>query len=70
MALPGTLMESNGFDRRAISDRPVTQLQWVAGMNFISASTFNSVSHVIFMMGTCIMLYLDPTCNKYSDLIG
>ena len=49
MALPGELMESNGFDRRAISDGPVTQLQWAAGMNFISASTFNSVSSVIFI---------------------
>ena len=39
----GTLMESNGFDRRAISDGPVTQLQWMAGMNFISAITFSSM---------------------------
>ena len=52
--MPGILMESNGFDRRAISDGPVTQLQWMAGMNFISASTFNSVSSVIFMMDTCM----------------
>ena len=50
MALPGILMESNGFDRRAISDGPVTQLQWAPGMNFLSASTINSVSPVIFMM--------------------
>ena len=55
MVLPGELMESNGFDRRAISDGPVTQLQWAAGMNFISASSFNSVSSKIFMMGTCII---------------
>ena len=45
------LIESDGFDRRDISDGPVTQLQWVAGMNFISASTFNSVSSVIFVLG-------------------
>ena len=44
MRAPTTLFESNGFDRRAISDGPVTQLQWVTGTNFISASTFNSVS--------------------------
>ena len=50
MALPGTLMESNGFDRRAISDGPVTQFQWAAGMSFISASTFNSVSPMIIII--------------------
>ena len=42
---------SDGFDNRTISDGPVTQLQWMAGMNFISASTFNSVSSVVFMIG-------------------
>ena len=44
------LLESDGFDRRAISDGPVTQLQWMAGMNFISASTFTSVSTVTFLL--------------------
>ena len=53
-----SLMESNGFDRRAISDGPVTQFQWAAGMKFISASTFNSVSPVIFMMGTRIIIIM------------
>ena len=49
--MSGTLLESNGFDRRSISDGPVIQLQWTAGMNFISASTFNSVSSVIIIIG-------------------
>ena len=41
---------SDGFDNRIISDGPVTQLQWMAGMNFISASTFSSVSFVTVVL--------------------
>ena len=50
-------MESNGFDRRAISDGPVTQLQWVAGMNFLSASTSDSVSPVRFIVLSTLLNY-------------
>ena len=52
MGKPTTLVlsESDGFDKRTISDVPVTQLQWMAGTNFISASTFNSVSSMRFII--------------------
>ena len=51
MGIPGTLMESNGFDQRTFSNGPVTQLQWLTGMSFISASTSNSVSFDINFLG-------------------
>ena len=42
---PGILLESNGFDRRPISNGPVSQLQWQSGAEVIYAITDTAVSY-------------------------